>query len=52
MQLVKANNIYYGRSKTNSEKYNQFLSKYPKVIIGLKKGYSVRECVKLYDVSL
>ncbi|MDR7210917.1 recombinase family protein [Flavobacterium piscis] len=52
MQQAKANNIHCGRPKNSSEKNDQFLSKYPKVIIGLKKRYSVRECVKLYDVSL
>ncbi|WP_294961766.1 recombinase family protein [uncultured Flavobacterium sp.] len=52
MQQAKANNVHCGRPKNSSEKNDQFLSKYPKVIIGLKKGYSVRECAKLYDVSL
>lgn len=52
MQQAKANNIHCGRPKNSSEKNDQFLSKYPKVITGLKKGYSIRECVKLYDVSL
>lgn len=52
MQQARANNIHCGRPKNSSEKNDQFLSKYPKVVTGLKKGYSVRECVKLYDVSL
>lgn len=52
MLQAKANNIHCGRPKNSSEKNDQFLSKYPKVITGLKRGYSVRECVKLYDISL
>jgi DNA invertase Pin-like site-specific DNA recombinase len=52
MQQAKANNIHCGRPKNSSEENDRFLSKYPKVVIGLKKGHSVRECVKLYDVSL
>lgn len=52
MQQAKANNIHCGRPKNSSEKNDKFLSKYPKVITGLKKGHSIRECVKLYDVSL
>lgn len=52
MLQAKANNIHCGRPKNSSEKNDQFLSKYPKVVTGLKKGYSVRECVKLFDVSL
>jgi DNA invertase Pin-like site-specific DNA recombinase len=51
MQQAKANNIHCGRPKGLEEKVN-FLSKYPKVVTGLKRGYSIRECVKLYDVSL
>ncbi len=41
-----------GRPINSKENSNDFLSKYPKVIDGLKRGLSVRECVKLYDVSL
>jgi len=41
-----------GRPVNSKENSNDFLSKYPKVIDGLKRGLSVRECVKLYDVSL
>jgi DNA invertase Pin-like site-specific DNA recombinase len=52
MQQAKANNIHCGRPKNSKEESEEFLSKYPKVIQGIKKGYSVRECVKLYDVSL
>lgn len=41
-----------GRPINSKENSSSFLSKYPKVIDGLKRGLSVRECVKLYDVSL
>jgi hypothetical protein len=41
-----------GRPINSKENPSFFLSKYPKVIDGLKRGFSVRECVKLYDVSL
>ena len=41
-----------GRPRNSKENSDAFLSKYPKVIDGLKRGLSVRECVKLYDVSL
>ena len=43
--------VKLGRPK-GQEDEEEFLKKYPKVIDGLKKGFSVRECVKLYDVSL
>ncbi|UUW11318.1 recombinase family protein [Flavobacterium plurextorum] len=52
MQQARANNIHCGRPKNSHEEKKIFLSKYPKVITGLKRGYSIRECVKLYDVSL
>ncbi len=52
MLQAKRNNIHCGRPKNSKEKNNEFLSKYPKVIEGLNRGFSVRECVKLYDVSL
>jgi DNA invertase Pin-like site-specific DNA recombinase len=52
MQQAKANNIHCGRPINSKEESKEFLSKYPKVIDGIKKGFSVRECVKLYDVSL
>lgn len=52
MLQAKANNIHCGRPKNSKEKNNEFLSKYPKIIEGLNRGFSVRECVKLYDVSL
>lgn len=52
MQQARANNIHCGRPKNSPEEKEIFLSKYPKVIIGLKRGYSIRDCVKLYDVSL
>lgn len=41
-----------GRPLNSKEDESAFLAKYPKVIDGLKRGLSVRECVKLYDVSL
>lgn len=49
---AKANNIHCGRPSGTVEDKADFLSKYPKVVEGLKKGFSVRECVKLYDISL
>lgn len=52
MLQAKKNNIHCGRPKNSKEKNNEFLSKYPKVIEGLNRGFSIRECVKLYDVSL
>lgn len=52
MKQAKANNIHCGRPKNSSEKKELFLSKYPKIFDGLNRGFSVRECVKLYDVSL
>ena len=52
MQQAKMNNIHCGRPKNSKEKKADFLSKYPKVIDGLGRGFSIRECVKLYDVSL
>ena len=52
MSQAKAKNIHCGRPKNSKENKTAFLSKYPKVIEGFKKGYSVRMCVKLYDISL
>lgn len=52
MQEAKANGIHCGRYKGTVEEIDQFLSKYPKVIEGLRRGFSIRECVKLFDVSL
>lgn len=49
---AKSNNIHCGRPIGTIEDKEDFLSKYPKVVEGLKKGFSVRECVKLYDTSL
>jgi DNA invertase Pin-like site-specific DNA recombinase len=49
---AKANNIHCGRPKNSKENSSDFLLKYPKVIEGLNRGFSIRECVKLYDVSL
>lgn len=52
MNQAKAKNIHCGRPKNSKEEEASFIAKYPKVVEGLKKGFSVRECVKLYDVSL
>lgn len=52
IKQAKANGIHCGRNKGTIEPKKEFLLKYPKVIEGLKKGFSVRECVKLYDTSL
>lgn len=52
MAEAKANGVHCGRYKGTNEDEKQFLGKYPKVIDGLKRGLSVRECVKLFDVSL
>ncbi|MDP2386447.1 MAG: recombinase family protein [Bacteroidota bacterium] len=52
MQTAKANQVHCGRPLGTVEQKEEFLSKYPKVVEGLKKGFSVRECVKLYDTSL
>jgi hypothetical protein len=41
-----------GRPLNSKENTSAFLAKYPKVIDGLGRGFSIRECVKLYDVSL
>ena len=52
MLQAQKNNVHCGRPKNSKEKNKDFLSKYPKVIEGLNRGFSVRECVKLHDVSL
>lgn len=52
IKSAKANGVHCGRNKGTVEPKKEFLLKYPKVIEGLKKGFSVRECVKLYDISL
>lgn len=52
MNAAKAKNIHCGRPSGSIEVEEEFLKKYPKVVEGLKKGFSVRECVKLYDTSL
>lgn len=48
---ARSKNIHCGRPKESKEDNSTFLSKYPKVVEGLKKGFSIRECVKLYDTS-
>lgn len=52
MAEAKKNGIHCGRYSGTEESREIFLAKYPKIIEGLKKGFSVRECVKLYDTSL
>jgi len=52
MQQAKKNGVHCGRHKGTTESKEKFLAKYSKVIEWLKKGFSIRECVKLYDVSL
>ncbi len=52
MASAKANGVHCGRYSGTEESSEDFLDKYPKVIDGLKRGFSVRECVKLYEVSL
>lgn len=52
MKEAKANDIHCGRPNGTIEEQEEFLSKYPKVVEGLRKGFSIRECVKLYDTSL
>lgn len=52
MMEAKKNGVHCGRYKGTEESPEKFLAKYPKVIEALKRGFSVRECVKLLDVSL
>ena len=52
MAEAKKNGVHCGRYSGTCEDTTTFLAKYPKVIEGLKKGFSVRQCVKLYDISL
>jgi DNA invertase Pin-like site-specific DNA recombinase len=52
MNQARLKNIHCGRPKESKEDNSTFLSKYPRVVDGLKRGFSVRECVKLYDTSL
>ena len=49
---AQAKGVHCGRHKGTTETKERFLSKYTKVIEGLKRGFSVRECVKVYGVSL
>lgn len=51
-QEAKRNGVHIGRKSGTTESKREFLQKYPKVVEGLKKGFSVRECVKLFDTSL
>lgn len=52
MAQAKANGVHCGRYKGTTETKKQFLKKYPKVVDALKRGLSIRECVKVHDVSL
>ena len=52
MQQAKQNGVHCGRRKGTTEDTATFLAKYPKVVAGLKRNLSIRECVKLYGVSL
>jgi DNA invertase Pin-like site-specific DNA recombinase len=52
MAQARSNQIHCGRHSGTIEPKEVFLSKYPKIVEGLRKGFSVRECVKLYDTSL
>jgi DNA invertase Pin-like site-specific DNA recombinase len=52
MAEARANGVHCGRYSGTEESADVFLSKYPKVIDGLKRGLSIRECVKLFDTSL
>jgi len=52
MAQAKKNGVHCGRHKGTTENTEKFLSKYSKVVEGLRKGFSIRECVKLYDTSL
>jgi DNA invertase Pin-like site-specific DNA recombinase len=42
----------YGRPTGSVESKEKFLAKYSKVVEGLKRGFSIRECVQLYAISL
>ncbi|MGE5943995.1 MAG: recombinase family protein [Flavobacteriales bacterium] len=52
MAQAKANGVHCGRYKGTTETKMEFLKKYQKVMEGLKRGLSIRECVKVYEVSL
>ena len=52
MHQAKLNGTHCGRRKGTVENNKIFLAKYPRVIEGLTRGFSVRECVKLYEISL
>lgn len=49
---ARQNGVHIGRKAGTGESQAKFLSKYPKVIEGLRRGFSVRECVKVFEVSL
>lgn len=52
MAQAKANGVHCGRYKGTTESKAQFLKKYQKVVDALKRGLSIRECVKVHEVSL
>lgn len=52
MAQAKANGVHCGRYKGTTETKTDFLKKYKKVVEALKRGLSIRECVKSYEVSL
>ncbi|OEK07285.1 hypothetical protein A8C32_17760 [Flavivirga aquatica] len=52
MALAKQRGVHCGRHKGTTESREKFLTKYPKVVEGLLRQFSTRECVKLYSVSL
>lgn len=52
MAQAKANGVHCGRYKGTIESRKDFLRKYQKVVEALKRGLSIRECVKVYEVSL
>ncbi|MEC3906125.1 recombinase family protein [Tamlana sp. 2201CG12-4] len=52
MAQAKANGTHIGRYKGTTEDKTQFLKKYQKVVDALKRGLSIRECVKVHGFSL
>lgn len=52
MEQAKKNGVHCGRPKGLTDSKEELLNRYSKVTDGLKRGFSVRECVKLYSVSL
>ena len=52
MAQAKKNGVHCGRPKGVTDSKEELLNRYSKVVEGLKRGFSVRECVKLHEVSL